>query len=141
MITRAVGDWFGSGGIADRYIRLNGYPILDNDEQVFGVPGKTYTIETINSYTHFVTIVSHVMQENMTVMTAAGMTFHNIGKPYNECSQSDLLILCILETILENTNFQGFPVVEDLLSMTLIGYIGRSELRYLIGKLKKDFVY
>lgn len=40
MITKAVGDWFGSGGIADRYIRLNGYPILDNDEKVFGVPGK-----------------------------------------------------------------------------------------------------
>ena len=41
MITRAVGDWFGSGGIADRYIRLNGYPILDNDEQIFNVPGKS----------------------------------------------------------------------------------------------------
>ncbi|CAO3629272.1 unnamed protein product [Mucor hiemalis] len=100
MITRAVGDWFGSGGIADRYIRLNGYPILDNDEQVFGVP------------------VSHVMQENMTVMTAAGMKFRQI------------------ETILENTNFQGFPVVEDLRSMILIGYIGRSELRYLIEKAR-----
>ncbi|RCI05164.1 glycerol ethanol, ferric requiring protein, partial [Rhizopus stolonifer] len=100
MITRAVGDWFGSGGIADRYIRLNGYPILDNDEQVFGVP------------------VSHVMQENMTVMTAAGMTFKNI------------------ESILENTNFQGFPVVEDSKSMILIGFIGRSELQYLIEKAK-----
>jgi chloride channel 3/4/5 len=101
MITRAVGDWFGTGmGIADRYIRLNGYPILDNDEQVFGVP------------------VSHVMQENMTVMTAAGMTFRKI------------------ETILENTNFQGFPVVEDIRSMILIGYIGRSELRYLIEKAR-----
>jgi chloride channel 3/4/5 len=35
---------------------------------------------------------------------------------------------------LENTNFQGFPVVEDSRTMILIGYIGRSELRYLIGK-------
>lgn len=100
MITRAVGDWFGSGGIAERYIRLNGYPILDNDDQVFGVP------------------VSHVMQENMTVMTATGMTFRKI------------------ETILENTNFQGFPVVEDLRTMILIGYIGRSELRYLLEKAR-----
>ncbi|KAG2194553.1 chloride channel [Mucor mucedo] len=100
MITRAVGDWFGSGGIAERYIRLNGYPILDNDDQVFGVP------------------VSHVMQENMTVMTAKGMTFRKI------------------ETILENTNFQGFPVVEDIRSMILIGYIGRSELRYLLEKAR-----
>lgn len=43
MITRAVNDWFQSGGIADRYIRLNGYPILDSDDQVFGVPGTHWT--------------------------------------------------------------------------------------------------
>lgn len=100
MVTRAVNDWFESGGIADRYIRLNGYPILDGDEQVFGVP------------------VSHVMQTKLTVMTAADMTFMDI------------------ETILETTDFQGFPVVEDLKSMILIGYIGRSELQYLIEKAK-----
>ncbi|ORE11226.1 hypothetical protein BCV72DRAFT_220089 [Rhizopus microsporus var. microsporus] len=100
MITRAVNDWFQSGGIADRYIRLNGYPILDSDDQVFGVP------------------VSHVMQTNLTVMTASSMTFMEI------------------ERILETTNYQGFPVVEDLKSMALIGYIGRSELQYLIEKSK-----
>jgi chloride channel 3/4/5 len=44
IITRGVGDWFGSGGIADRYIRLNGYPILENTDQVFGVPGKNKTL-------------------------------------------------------------------------------------------------
>ncbi|EIE83483.1 hypothetical protein RO3G_08188 [Rhizopus delemar RA 99-880] len=77
MVTRAVNDWFKSGGIADRYIRLNGYPILDGDEQVFGVP------------------VSHVMQTNMTVMTAADMTFMDI------------------ETILKTTDFQGFPVAHN----------------------------
>lgn len=40
MITRAVGDRFGTGGIADRYIRLNGYPFLDKEDHAFGVPGK-----------------------------------------------------------------------------------------------------
>ncbi|OBZ83999.1 hypothetical protein A0J61_07956 [Choanephora cucurbitarum] len=102
MITRAVGDWFGSGGIADRYIRLNGYPILDNDEQIFNVP------------------VSHVMQRDMTVMTAAGMTFREI------------------ENMFKHTNYQGFPVVEDTKSMILIGFIGRSELQYLIEKAKAN---
>ncbi|KAI8979489.1 chloride channel [Mycotypha africana] len=98
MVTRAVGDWFGTGGIADRAIQLNGYPILGDEEKVYNVP------------------VSHVMQDDMTVMTAAGMTFGDI------------------ENILENTNFQGFPVVDDSKNMVLIGYIGRSELSYLIGK-------
>ncbi|KAI8343231.1 chloride channel [Chlamydoabsidia padenii] len=74
MVTRAVGDWFGPGGIADRYIRLNGYPFLDSEDHVFGVP------------------VSHVMQDNVTVMTANGMTFADI------------------DDILESTNYRGFPV-------------------------------
>lgn len=30
-------------------------------------------------------LVSHVMQENMTVMTAAGMTFKDIGKEQCGC--------------------------------------------------------
>ncbi|KAL0073735.1 chloride channel [Phycomyces blakesleeanus] len=97
MITRAVGDWFGADGIADRYIRLNGYPFLDKEDHVFGVP------------------VSHVMQSEMTVMTATGMKFKEIDE------------------ILRNTNFQGFPVVQDNKSMAFIGYIGRSELRYLLA--------
>ena len=40
MVTRAVGDRFGSGGIADRYIRVNGYPFLEKEDHVYGVPGK-----------------------------------------------------------------------------------------------------
>lgn len=44
MVTRAVGDWFGPGGIADRYIRLNGYPFLDSEDHVFGVSGKNIYI-------------------------------------------------------------------------------------------------
>ncbi|KAF7724004.1 glycerol ethanol, ferric requiring protein [Apophysomyces ossiformis] len=98
MVTRAVGDWFGPEGIADRMIRVNGFPFLDKEDHVFGVP------------------VSHVMQNNMTVMTAAGMQYQEI------------------EDILRSTNYQGFPVVQDRTSMLLIGYIGRSELRYLMEK-------
>ncbi|KAI9303843.1 chloride channel [Cunninghamella echinulata] len=101
MVTRAVGDWFGPGGIADRYIRLNGYPFLENDDHVFGVP------------------VSHVMQDNLTVMTVNNMTFGEI------------------ENILSNTHYRGFPVVQDKESMILIGYIGKTELKYLIARAKK----
>ncbi|KAI9279140.1 chloride channel [Sporodiniella umbellata] len=71
MVTRAVNDWFEAGGIADRYIRLNGYPILDGDDRAFGVA------------------VSCVMQTDMTVLTAANMTFRDI------------------ENILETTDFQA----------------------------------
>ncbi|ORX61491.1 voltage gated chloride channel [Hesseltinella vesiculosa] len=101
MVTRAVADWFGSGGIAERYIRLNGYPFLDNDDHVFGVP------------------VSHVMQNDMVVLTSDGMT------------------LGAIDDMLRKTNFQGFPVVQDTQSMLLLGYIGRTELKYLTNRARK----
>ncbi|KAI8067972.1 chloride channel [Gongronella butleri] len=101
MVTRAVGDWFGSGGIAERYIRLNGYPFLDNDDHVFGVP------------------VSHVMQTDLCVLPSNALT---VGA---------------IEEMLRNTNYRGFPVVHDQSSMLLLGYIGRTELRYLINRARK----
>lgn len=61
-MTKATADWFGKGGIADRYIQANGYPFLDKEEHSFGVP------------------VSHVMRRDPVVMTATGMKLHEIGK-------------------------------------------------------------
>ncbi|KAI9321803.1 chloride channel [Dichotomocladium elegans] len=60
MVTRAVGDRFGTGGIADRYIRLNGYPFLDKEDHVFDVP------------------VSHVMQQEIAVLESNGMKICDI---------------------------------------------------------------
>jgi hypothetical protein len=62
IVTKATADWFGKGGIADRYIQVNGYPFLDKEEHSFGVP------------------VSHVMRRDPVVMTASGMKLHEIGK-------------------------------------------------------------
>ncbi|KAF9897664.1 glycerol ethanol, ferric requiring protein, partial [Lobosporangium transversale] len=101
MVTKAVGDYFGRGGIADRYIRLNGYPFLDKEEHSFGIA------------------VSQVMQKNVTVLPASGTRLDRV------------------ERLLADTNYQGFPVVEDSSSRVLIGYIGRSELRYVIDKAKR----
>ncbi|KAI9288334.1 Cl channel CLC-3 [Umbelopsis sp. AD052] len=101
IVTKATADWFGKGGIADRYIQVNGYPFLDKEEHSFGVP------------------VSHVMRRDPVVMTASGMKLHEI------------------ETIFHDTQFGGFPVVQDKTSMTLVGYIGRSEMLYLIEKAKR----
>ena len=56
-ITKAVGDRFGKGGIADRMIWFNGFPFLDNkEEHTFGVP------------------VSHVMIKEVTSLPSSGMS-------------------------------------------------------------------
>ncbi|KAG0227618.1 glycerol ethanol, ferric requiring protein [Actinomortierella wolfii] len=102
MVTQTVGDYFAKGGIADRYIRLNGYPFLDKEEHSFGIA------------------VSQVMQKDVTVLPASGTRLDRVQR------------------LLADTNYQGFPVVEDSTSRTLIGYIGRSELRYVIEKASRS---
>ncbi|MCJ1472328.1 glycerol ethanol, ferric requiring protein [Lambiella insularis] len=48
------------------------------------------------------------------------------------------LSLRALETLLRKSTYQGFPVVEDRASRILLGYVGRTELRYAIDKTKKE---
>ena len=38
-MTKAVGDFLGTTGIADEAIRFNGYPFLDKDDHAYNVPG------------------------------------------------------------------------------------------------------
>ncbi|KAL8827565.1 MAG: hypothetical protein Q9191_003103 [Dirinaria sp. TL-2023a] len=102
-VTKAVGDRFGKGGIADRMIWFNGFPFLDNkEEHTFGVP------------------VSQVMTSEVTSLPATGLN------------------MTALEKILSDSKYQGFPIVEDHRGKILIGYIGRTELRYAITKTKKE---
>lgn len=42
--------------------------------------------------------------------------------------------------MLQTTMFKGFPIVQGQGDMTLVGYIGRSELKYLIGKWTFGYV-
>ncbi|KAJ5401565.1 uncharacterized protein N7487_007461 [Penicillium crustosum] len=102
-VTKAVGDRFGSGGIADRMIWFNGFPFLDNKEDhVFNVP------------------VSHAMTTGPLSVPASDF-------PVREA-----------EHLLNDNKFQGFPVVEDRTSKTLVGYIGRTELRYAIDRARSQ---
>ncbi|KAJ5218620.1 uncharacterized protein N7498_000719 [Penicillium cinerascens] len=102
-VTKAVGDRFGNGGIADRMIWFNGFPFLDNKEDhVFNVP------------------VSHAMTTDPLTLPASDF-------PVREA-----------EHLLSDNKFQGFPIVEDRNTKTLVGYIGRTELRYAIDRARSD---
>lgn len=41
MVTKAVSDQFGTGGIADQAIRFNGYPFLDAEDHAYNIPGES----------------------------------------------------------------------------------------------------
>lgn len=102
-VTKAVGERFGKGGIADRMIWFNGFPFLDNkEEHTFGVP------------------VSQVMTGEVTSLPSSGLNLQAV------------------EQLLSQTRYQGFPVVEDRASKLLLGYIGRTELRYAIDRTTKE---
>ncbi|KAL9043567.1 MAG: hypothetical protein Q9214_003250, partial [Letrouitia sp. 1 TL-2023] len=102
-VTKAVGERFGKGGIADRMIWFNGFPFLDNkEEHTFGVP------------------VSQVMTSEVTSLPSSGLNLRAV------------------EQLLSQTRYQGFPVVEDRASKLLLGYIGRTELRYAIDRTTKE---
>ena len=40
-----------------------------------------------------------------------------------------------LENLLSSTNVKGFPIVSSDGALTLVGYIDRSEIRYVLGEL------
>ncbi|KFY34097.1 hypothetical protein V494_07059 [Pseudogymnoascus sp. VKM F-4513 (FW-928)] len=101
-VTKAVGELFGKGGIADQMIWFNGFPFLDNkEEHNFGVP------------------VSQVMTADPVTLPTTGCTIADV------------------EAILADSGFQGFPVVEERHAKILVGYIGRTELRYAVDRVKK----
>lgn len=70
---------------------------------------------------------------------------HSFGVPVSQVMASH--VVCLLATGMElkqmerlaNENiYQGYPIVENMDSKTLVGYIGRTELRYAIDRAKKD---
>ncbi|PGH26869.1 hypothetical protein AJ80_01451 [Polytolypa hystricis UAMH7299] len=64
--------------------------------------------------------VSHAMTAEPLVLTATDFPVHQA------------------EQLLAENKFQGFPIVEDRTSKTLIGFIGRTELQYAIDRAKRD---
>jgi chloride channel 3/4/5 len=120
-VTKAVSDRFGKGGIADRMIWFNGFPFLDNKEDhSFGVP------------------VSQVMNGQLTVLPASGITIEEIGIPLRHHDYAFPKTDTPVEQILKTTKYQGFPIVQDRSSQLILGYINRSELKYGLDRARRE---
>lgn len=42
LVTKAVGDFLGTNGIADEMIRFNGFPFLEKEDHIYNVTGKSH---------------------------------------------------------------------------------------------------
>lgn len=70
---------------------------------------------------------------------------HNYGVPVSQVMRSSVVSLSVngltvadVEELLAEDKYQGFPIVLDNNSKTLVGYIGRTELRYAIDRAKRE---
>ncbi|KAH9920115.1 chloride channel [Fomitopsis serialis] len=60
LVTKAVGDFLGTTGIADEMIRFNGYPFLERDDEAYDVP------------------VSRVMKTQLHTIPASGICIRDV---------------------------------------------------------------
>ncbi|AEO55091.1 hypothetical protein MYCTH_2298521 [Thermothelomyces thermophilus ATCC 42464] len=70
---------------------------------------------------------------------------HNFGVPVSQAMISDVvsipstgMTLKAVERLLTRDNYQGFPIIQDETSKILLGYIGRTELRYAVDRAKRE---
>ncbi|OCF36089.1 chloride channel, other eukaryote [Kwoniella heveanensis BCC8398] len=107
LVTKAVSDQFGGGGIADQMIRFNGYPFLEKEDkedtrdQAFSEP------------------ISHVMKRDIIALSASGIPLQQIAE------------------IVQSTTYQGFPVVKSDSDRTIVGFVRKNELRYAVDKARR----
>jgi chloride channel 3/4/5 len=64
--------------------------------------------------------VSHTMTTSPTALPATGLTLADVDRT------------------LRDTTYQGFPIIDDPETRTLLGYIGRTELRYALDRAVRD---
>lgn len=70
---------------------------------------------------------------------------HNFGVPVSQAMTTEVvaipttgMTLKTVERLLSQDQYQGFPIVEDENSKILVGYIGRTELRYAVDRVKRE---
>lgn len=69
---------------------------------------------------------------------------HTFGVPVSQVMTAHVIPLPsrgmevkAVQKLLDDTSYSGFPIVEDLDSKILVGYIGRTELQFALSKAKK----
>lgn len=70
---------------------------------------------------------------------------HNFGVPVQAAMKTDVVALPAngmtlqsVEDLLSQPKYQGFPIIEDEHSKILLGYIGRTELRYGVDRIRRE---
>ena len=112
LISKWVGDAFGSRGIYEAWIAFNGYPFLDSRSEKT-VAGPTSTAAGISDDAPIKGLMTTL--DALLTLTATG---HNIDS---------------LEKLLAFCAYRGFPVIFSDLNPILLGYISRADLEHALS--------
>ena len=100
----------------------------------------TFTMRLVSAYLCFGrrhnwlnATVSRVMRRDIYTLRATGMTLADVGEWIRSILVARLIWLS--ENYVEAAKVNGFPIVVDDETRTLVGYIGSQQLRRAIGEL------
>ena len=80
--------------------------------------------------------VSRVMRTDLYTLPVTGLTIRELGwYQHSEQKKQTSIAYSFIEEILHSTAVQGYPVVSVDGQNSLLGYVGRAELRYVLGEL------
>ena len=79
-MTKAVGDFLGTNGIADEMIRFNGFPFLEKEDHVYNVAGKLMLCVFTKLKLNLVSPVSTVMKKELEMLSETGMSVKDVGE-------------------------------------------------------------
>ena len=73
------------------------------------------------------------MKKDIVIMIASGMPLQSIGQP-GKRKLHTIAENCYAGEIVQNTSYQGFPVIRSEGDQTVIGFVRKTELRYALGE-------
>ncbi|CAO4365061.1 unnamed protein product [Caenorhabditis nigoni] len=126
MFSKWIGDGISKMGIYEAHIELNGYPFLDSKGEY-----------------PYSTVASQVMRPSIHRQVADEMSMSDLRELKNELSviTESGMTLGDLESLLRQTDFNGFPVVVSQNSMHLVGFITRRDILLALHTARKTQPY
>ncbi|CAI5442013.1 unnamed protein product [Caenorhabditis angaria] len=128
MFSKWIGDGISKMGIYEAHIELNGYPFLDSKGE--------YPYSTVASQVMRPSINRQPPVDEMNVMS-------DFREMKNELSviTEDGMTLGDLESLLRQTDFNGFPVVISQNTMHLVGFVTRRDIFLALHTARKTQPY
>jgi chloride channel 3/4/5 len=81
LVTKAVGDFLGTNGIADEMIRFNGFPFLEKEDHIYNVTGTSHWDQ--NKLLLTLLQVSTAMRKDLQTLSESGMRVKDVGTAFS----------------------------------------------------------